>query len=122
MVTFREFLVEYKKGLNATMFNPNPDNSFNKYKVRAGGVHNVAKKYKHADPILDAVIEGRVKSKTLYNNGLLTFLKKYHMNVDDIPDIKPVTKNISNSKCKITILKQGNQLSGIISLNNNDEL
>ena len=53
MISFRDFLLEYKQGLKANILNPNPDNSFNKYKVRLGGVHNVAKEYKHADPILD---------------------------------------------------------------------
>lgn len=122
MITFREFILEYKKGLRANILNPNPDNSFNKYKVRAGGTHNVAKKYKHADPILSNIIDGQVKSKNLYNAGLLAFLKKYNMIVSDLPEGKPVTKNITNSRCKITLLKQGRNLTGTITLNTSNEL
>jgi len=122
MISFRDFLLEYKKGLKANILNPNPDNSFNKYKVRLGGVHNVAKEYKHADPILDSIIKGAVKSKTLYNNGVRNFLRKYGMIEEDLPEGKPVTKNITTSKCQITLLKRGSTLIGTITLNNSNEL
>ena len=79
MIGFREYFLEYRKGDNAKLLNPNPRNGKNAHIPTDERKHSnvVAKKYKHKDALVDRITTGLANNVQLKGQTVNNLLKKY---------------------------------------------
>ena len=93
MTGFKEYFLEYRKGDNAKLLNPNPRNGKNAH-IPTDARKNpnvIVKTYKHKDSLVDRITAGQANNVQLKGQPVSNLLKKYDTHFE------PGIKSLGNS-------------------------